>query len=216
MVLKALIRVASLDLDDEVGTRGLVSGLVSPVLDRAGNVNSVLAFYSASADLFSQEHHRTAEAFARLLSPLLEQRTQDSPIEVTGAQKLEHLISQVEGSKSWWPVGVIVTRIAVVETGDTRSDVWRVLRKSVKADDSLVEIDRHTFLLLLLKSSNSATRDVAARVQHELATLGTQAMPEWSAVDTEARAENQAFTSLADAIHHTAMEADGRTRRTTH
>ena len=45
---------------------------------------------------------------------------------------------------------------------------------------------------------------------------GQNAVIEWASVDREPGAENQAFTSLADAIRHTAIEADGRSKRTTH
>jgi GGDEF domain-containing protein len=99
---------------------------------------------------------------------------------------------------------------------DNERQVWHTLRESVRADDSLMKIDPQTFLLLLLKSSNNTTRDIAARIQQQLASLGAKAVLEWAAVDLAPGAENQAFTSLADAIHHTAMEADGQTRRTTH
>jgi len=207
--------IAALDLE-EAGTRGLVSALVCPILDTAGSVSGVLAFYSVNLDGFSQENQRAAEDLARLLSPAVQRRPDGSAQQMGGEEKLQELISQVEGSKSWWPVGVVVTRIALAESGDTENHVWRTLRKSVRADDSLVKVDARTFLLLLVKSSNSTTRDVAARVQQELVSLGAKAALEWASVDREPGAENQAFTSLADAIHHTAMEADGRTRRVTH
>lgn len=208
---------ATLDLDQDVGTRGLTSALVSPILDALGSVRGVLAFYSLPANEFTPEHQRAAESLARLLSRAMKSPSEE-PVRKTAVDgKLEQLISQVEGSKTWWPVGVIVTRTELTdEPDDTETQVWQVLRESVRADDSLMKIDPQTFLLLLLKSTNNTTREVAARIQQQLATLGAKAVLEWAAVDPAPGAENQAFTSLADAIHHTAIEADARTRRTTH
>ena len=71
------------------------------------------------------------------------------------------------------------------------------------------------FLLLLLRSDNEATRNVAARIQEELTSQEVKADIEWASVGQRPDAENQAFTSLADALRHTAMEVDGRTKGTT-
>lgn len=215
--ITSLNSIATLDLDQQAGTRGLVSSLVSPILDSGGGVLGVLAFYSIHPNAFSTEHQRAAELLAGLLSRAVKSAIEEPMREVSDGGKLERLISQVEGSKTWWPVGVVVTRTDPAhDSTDTESQVWKVLRESVRTEDSLMKLDPQTFLLLLFRSTNDTTRDVAARIQRQLSGLGAKAVLEWAAVDLTPGAENQAFTSLADAIHHTAMEADGRTRRITH
>ena len=207
--------LAALDLDHQAGTRGLLSSLVSPMLDASGGVNGVLAFYSDTSSPFSREHEDASRRLAHLLARAVTNLNEEPPQRIGADGKLEQLISRVEDSKSWWPVGVIVTRVGIGdESADTKSDVRIFLRRSIRVDDSLVEIDAETFLLLMLNSSNSSTRDVAARIQQGLAKLGAKAVLEWAAVDLAPGAENQVFTSLADAIHHTAIATEGRTRTT--
>jgi len=79
-----------------------------------------------------------------------------------------------------------------------------------------MRIDSNAFLLLLLRSNNEVTREVAARLQDELSERRVKAVIEWASVDREPGPENHAFTSLADAIRETAREAGGRSRRVTH
>lgn len=208
--------IAALDLDQESGTHGLLSSIVSPIMDATGRVFGVLAFYSDVPDSFPPGDRAMAEAAARMLSSVVGSGVEDTPTE-TPPEKLAQLISLVEGTTGCWPVGVVVARMdAGSETTDTAEQVRRALRNSVRAEDSLVRVDPRAFLLLLLKSTNETTRAVAARVQEELTTCGAKAVIEWASVDLAPGAENQVFTSLADAIRFTAMEADGRTRRSTH
>ncbi|TXT21163.1 MAG: diguanylate cyclase and metal dependent phosphohydrolase [Planctomycetota bacterium] len=213
----SLNSIAALDLDQGVDTHGLLSSVVSPILDAGDNVRGVLAFYSNVLNCFSVSHQTMAEAAARALSSVLPTDIQEPARLDSTPEHLGQLISQVEGSKGWWPVGIVVTRLdPAMDSGHIADQAWQVLRNAVRAEDSLVRIDARAFLMLLLKCSNDTTRAVAARVQAELAAYGAKAVIEWASVDLEPGAENQAFTSLADAIHHTAMEADGRIRRTTH
>lgn len=207
--------IAALDLDQEAGTQGLVSGIVSPIVDATGRVSGVLAFYSNVLDSFSPADQAMAEGAARMLSSVVGGAVGNPPAE-TPPEKLAQLISLVEGTTGCWPVGVVVARMdAASESTDTAEQVRQALRNSVRADDSLVRVDPRAFLLLLLKSTNETTRSVAARVQQELATCGAKVVIEWASVDLAPGAENQVFTSLADAIRHTAMEVDDRTKRTT-
>lgn len=207
--------IAALDLDQEAGTHGLVSGIVSPIVDATGRVSGVLAFYSNVLDSFSPADQAMAEGAARMLSSVVGGAVGNPPAE-TPPEKLAQLISLVEGTTGCWPVGVVVARMdAASESTDTAEQVRQALRNSVRADDSLVRVDPRAFLLLLLKSTNETTRSVAARVQQELATCGAKVVIEWASVDLAPGAENQVFTSLADAIRHTAMEVDDRTKRTT-
>lgn len=212
----AVNSIAALDLDKEAGTRGLVTSLVSPILDATNQVIGVLAFYSDQSTPYSRGHQTTAETASRILCRAIERGCGPQAV-AAPPQQLEQLISQVEGTKGWWPVGVVVTRVPVPSDSDNPElDLWQILRSLVRGEDSLLKIDSSAFLLLLLNSNNDTTREVAARIQEQLASRGAKAVIEWASVDREPGAENQAFTSLADAIRHTAMEADGRTRRTTH
>lgn len=207
--------IAALDLDQEAGTHGLVSGIVSPIVDATGRVSGVLAFYSDVLESFSPADQAMAEGAARMLSSVVGGAVGNPPAE-TPPEKLAQLISLVEGTTGCWPVGVVVARMdAASESTDTAERVRQALRNSVRADDSLVRVDPRAFLLLLLKSTNETTRSVAARVQQELANCGAKVVIEWASVDLAPGAENQVFTSLADAIRHTAMEVDDRTKRTT-
>jgi uncharacterized protein YukE len=209
--------MAALDLDQSQGTRGLVSGLVSPISDGGDGVVGVVAFFSESTSPYSREHQDMVGAISRMLAPVI-QRCTGKLAEVTDLPgQLEQLISHVEGSKGWWPVGVVVTRLeSTSDLSRIEQDVAQMLRNLVRTEDSIIRIDSHAFLLLLLRSNNDVTREISARIQEDLASNGLKAVIEWASVDREPNAENQAFTSLADAIRHTALEADGRTRRTTH
>jgi len=213
----AVNSIAGLDLDLVAGTRGLASSIVSPIVDGSDNVIGVLAFYSEVANIYSRDHQSSTEAVCRMLYPSIQRISGTPTLAKDPPEQIEQLIAQVEGRKGWWPVGVVVTRIESEEESVAAGEnEWNVLRNLVRSEDSLVRIDSKAFLLLLLKSNNDTTREVAARIQERLAARGAKAVIEWASVDLEPGAENQAFTSLADAIHHTSMEADGRTRRTTH
>ena len=213
----AVNSIAGLDLDLVAGTRGLASSIVSPIVDGSNTVIGVLAFYSEVANIYSRDHQSSTEAVCRMLYPSIQRISGTPTLAKDPPEQIEQLISQVEGRKGWWPVGVVVTRIESEEESVAAGEnEWNVLRNLVRSEDSLVRIDSKAFLLLLLKSNNDTTREVAARIQERLAARGSKAVIEWASVDLEPGAENQAFTSLADAIHHTSMEADGRTRRTTH
>jgi len=208
--------IAALDLDQSVGTRGLTSSLVSPILDRGGDVIGVLAFYSEQADPYSRRDVATAERLCHLLCGTIRRGALSLAIEPPNAQ-LDQVVSRVEKSKEWWPVGVVVTRIALTAQSDEQDlGLAQILRSIVRAEDSIQRIDSSAFLVLLLKSNNDSTRHVAARIQEHCVLSSVEAVIEWASVDREPGAENQAFTSLADAIRHTAMDASGRIRRTTH
>lgn len=215
--VSAVNSIAALDLDQPSGARGLVSSIVSPILDESDNVAGVVAFYSECANAYAREHQTMTETVARMLGPVIQRTTDPTSTADAASSQLEQLISKVEGSKSWWPVGVVVTRLDInSSSARIEQDAADALQSLVRADDSLIRIDAHAFLLLLLRSNNDTTRDVAARIQEHFASQELRAAIEWASVDREPGAENQAFTSLADAIRHTAMETDGRTRRTTH
>lgn len=208
--------IAALDFDQDVGTGGLASSIVSPVLDTNDQVIGVLGFYSDRPNTYSLEHQALIEIIAGLLPRLIRDANRPSLPSEGPLERLEQLISRVEGTQSWWPVGVVVTRFETFDSSATANEVLGILRNSVRAEDSLQRIDPNTYLLLLLRSNSDTTREVAARLQEELSTRAAKAVIEWASVDREPAAENQAFTSLADAIRHTAMEADGRPRQTTH
>jgi hypothetical protein len=207
---------AALDLDRPAGTGGLISSLVCP-LNKDGQLVGALALYSAQENAFSQEHQAYAERFANVLSAALQPHSRSATSLPHSPTGLDQLLSQVEGSVGWWPVGVIVTRLqGSVQSTANEQRISSILRRSVRAEDSLLRIDPGAFLLLLLRSNEDVTRQVASRLQEELGPLDSRAVVEWASVGREPGSDNQAFSSLADAIRQTAQEADGRTRRTTH
>lgn len=212
----AVNSLAALDLDQDVGTGGLASSLVCPV-NRDGQLVGVLALYSTQENAFSQEHQAYAERFANVLSAALQPRASSAVSVPHSPTGLDQLLSQVEGSVGWWPVGVIVTRLqGTLQSAASEQKISSLLRSSVRAEDSLLRIDPGAFLLLLLRSDEDVTRQVASRLQEELAPLDSRAVIEWASVGREPGSDNQAFSSLADAIRQTAQGADGRTRGTTH
>ena len=207
---------AALDLDQDVGTGGLVSCLACPI-NRDGQLVGILALYSEQANAFSQGHQGYVERSANVLSTALQSPSRSAASLPYSPAGLDQLLSQVEGSVGWWPVGVIVTRLqGNVQSTTSEQRISSILRRSVRAEDSLLRIDPGAFLLLLLRSNEDVTRQVAARLQEELAPLDFRAVIEWASVGREPGSDNQAFTSLADAIRQTAQGADGRTRGTTH
>ncbi|MDP2318184.1 MAG: HD domain-containing protein [Acidobacteriota bacterium] len=211
----AVNSIAALDLDQESGSGGLASSIVAPIIDSGDTVIGVLAFYSESANAFTRDHQTATETISSLLKPTLQRCNESSNVPNDKPGQLEQLITKVEGTKNWWPVGVVVIRFSAPSRHDGGHDLPGVLRNLFRTEDILVPIDSDAFLLLLLKSNNDATRDIAARIQEQLASHEVRAAIEWASVDREHGAENQAFTSLADAIRHTAMEVDDRTKRAT-
>lgn len=161
----ALNSPAALDLDRDVGTAGLVSSLVCPLIEHDQTVG-ILALYSTKLDGFTSEHQMYVEALAQTLVAAVTGHTSDI-LEVPNAVSLvEQLLSQAEQPLGWWPVGVVVARFqAPLGSGDAEQSISRTLRSIVRAEDSLLRMDRSAFLLLLLRSNNDATREVAARIQ---------------------------------------------------
>lgn len=211
----AVNSIAALDLDQESGSGGLASSIVAPIIDSGDTVIGVLAFYSESVNPFTRHHQSATETISSLLGPTLQRCNDSSNLANDKPGQLEQLITKVEGTKNWWPVGVVVIRSSSPSGPDGGHDVPGVLRNLIRSEDILVPIDSDAFLVLLLQSNNDVTREIAARIQEELASHEVRAAMEWASVDREPSAENPAFTSLADAIRYTAMEVDDRTTRTT-
>ena len=80
-------------MDQPVGTRGLASSIVSPILDDNGLLGGVLAFYSTVLDSFSLEHQSASEAIARLLSTTIRQDNGGLAQEARPLDLVEQLIS---------------------------------------------------------------------------------------------------------------------------
>ena len=212
--ITALNSIAELDFDDSVGAGGLVSSLVCPLFFD-DELIGVVGFYASIPNAFSKAHQGIAEDFGPVLVKTLRSalEAQAEPQTTSG---LDQLISKVEGTSSWWPVGVVVIRWETsVNDVQVEEDIRLTLRRAIRAEDSLLRVDNDAFLLLLLRSDNVTTRTVAARIQEQLAAQATRAVVEWASVDRGPNAESQAFASLADAIRHTALDT-ARTNRTTH
>lgn len=210
----ALNSIAELDFDDAAGTGGLLSSLVCPLFF-INELIGVVGFYARTSNAFSKGHQEIAEDFGTVLVKTLRSAI-DAADGGPAASGLDQLISKVEETSSWWPVGVIVIRWqSSVNSAQVEEEIRLTLRRAIRAEDSLVRVDSDAFLLLLLRSDNATTRTVAARIQDELAIQSTNAVIEWASVDRGPNAENQAFASLADAIRHTASDTT-RTNRTTH
>ncbi len=211
--VSALNSIAELDFDEPIGTGGLQSSLVCPLIS-GGSLIGVIGFYSNSAEGFTRGHQSVAEDFSQIVIRAVrsQQSTRSSDSVPSG---LAQLISKAEVNSSWWPVGVVVTRLESSSVSPAQEEeVWKSLREAVRAEDSLVRIDRDAILLLLLRSNNDTTRQVASRIQERLAAITSKAVIEWASVDRGPNAENQAFSSLADAIRHTAFDSTRHTRTT--
>ncbi len=206
--------IAALDFDQEAGTGGLMSSLSCPVLGAGDQILGVVAFYSESPNAFQPEHQALTESIAKVLRDSLSTVNEPGPIEGQ-SPRLEQLIAQVEGKQRWWPVGVVVARFDPLDSMN-EAEISRVLRGSVRSDDSIVRIDTTAHLILLLRSTAETTREVAARIQAELAARDARAAIEWASVERQPGTEDDAFTSLADVIRRTTKEVDGRTKRITH
>lgn len=214
--ISALNSPATLDLDRDSGTAGMVSSLVCP-LTRQGNIVGVLAVYCVELDGFSSKHQAYIERFAQTLAPTVESLSPTIQLPHEAAIGLDQVLSQAERSLTWWPVGVVVTRFDPgADSVRAEERVGATLRAVVRADDSLLRIDRGAFLLLLLRSNDEATQEVATRIEEELVVLGLGSVVQWASVGRESSAESGPYSSLASAIRQTARGVDERARRTTH
>ena len=210
----ALNSIAELDFDDAAGAGGLLSSLVCPLF-YDNELIGIVGFYARTPSAFSKAHQAIAEDFGTVLVKTL-RSAMDALDGASAANGLDQLISKVEGTSSWWPVGVIVIRWqSSLNSAQLEEEIRLTLRRAIRAEDSLVRVDNDAFLLLLLRSDNVTTRTVAARIQDQLAAQSANAVIEWASVDRGPNAENQAFASLADAIRHTALDTT-RINRTTH
>ena len=204
--VSAVNSIAKLDFDEAVGTGGLESSLVCPLVDR-GQLIGVVGFYSKDPNAFSKVHQSTAENFVEILVKAI-QTAMQAPSDVATPTGLAQLISQAEGTSSWWPIGVVVIRSQNLRGSiSAESKIRTTLKEIIRADDSILRLDNDAFLLLLLRSNNATTRAVAARVQDQMLSASINAVIEWASVDNGPDAQNQAFASLADAIRHTAIDS---------
>lgn len=203
--VSAVNAMAALDFDDGVGTGGLQSSLLCPLLLNHELVG-VLGLYSRAKENFTGHHQVTVEQFSQTVAKALRATASlQEPESPVGG--LAQLITKAEGTSSWWPVGVVVVRLekpvdAVVE----EDAVQKTLKGTIRAEDFLLPIGRDSFLLLLLRSNNAITRQVASRLRQQLAASRVSGIVEWASVDRGPNAENQAFGSLAEAIHLTTLD----------
>jgi putative nucleotidyltransferase with HDIG domain len=203
--LSAVNSIAELDFDEPVGTGGLHSGLLCPLMDGDGLVG-VVGFYSKSPNAFSQSHQGIAEDFSTILSKAV-QSALAIQISASAPNSLAQLISKAEGTSTWWPIGVIVIRSQSWAGSSTEDDIRSKLRGVIRAEDSVLRLDQDAFLLLLLRSHNSTTRTVASRIQDLLVASAITAVIEWASVAQSPSGDDHAFASLADAIRYTAFDS---------
>jgi putative nucleotidyltransferase with HDIG domain len=211
----AMNSIAALDFDQEAGAGGLMSSLLCPVLGTDDQLLGVVAFYSEAPNAFQPKHQALTESIAKMLrDSLTGLSVGHGPLEGHNP-RLDQLIAEVEGKQRWWPVGVVVTRFDPIDSMN-EAEIFRLLRGSVRSDDSIVRIDTTAHLILLLRSTAETTREVAARIQAELTARDARASIEWASVERQPGAEDNEFTSLADVIRQATKEVDGRTKRITH
>ncbi|MEO8680743.1 MAG: HD domain-containing phosphohydrolase [Vicinamibacterales bacterium] len=215
--ISAVNSPAPLDLDREAGTGGLASSLVCPI-ESGDQLKGVAAFYSELSSAFSYEHQLIAEHFASLLPRHLEPTNVDTSPSPTlpSDSPLAGVLPEAK-ALGRWPVGIVVTQFsAALESAQRHQEVMRTLRASVRNEDSLLQIEANAFLLLLLRSDDTATDRVASRLREEFSTAGISVDVEWASVGQEGASDSQAFSSLTEVIRRKTEKASRRTRRTTH
>jgi hypothetical protein len=215
--VSAVNSVAVLDLDKEVGTNRLESSLVSPI-ELDGQVKGVLAFYSNQAQAFSEAHRADAEWLAHKLAARLDVERNAVRVEESAIVPSPIAASLAEfKTPGRWPVGIIVTLFSSrLESASTQQQALGVLRESVRNEDSLLQIEANAFLLLLLRSDDSATGRVVSRLQDEFMRVQIPVEIEWASVGQEGASDSQAFISLTEVIRRKAEKASERSRQTTH
>lgn len=209
----AVNSVAALDLDQGEPTTTLKSSLVCPVVADK-QLRGVVALYSELPSAFSQGHRLDLEAFASLIGTALA-RADNRKGPVSDLSLLQVL--SVDRVRDRWPVGIVVTQFpADKDSAATQQAVFSMLRSSVRAEDSMLQIESNAFLLLLLRSDDVATTRTAKRLKEELAMTGVIADVEWASVAQEGSSDAQAMDFLAETIRRKTETAAGRRRRTTH
>src|SRR5262245_13730870 len=209
---------AVLDLDDEYGTGGLVSSLVCPLID-GDELYGVVAFYADKPDAFTGQNQTDAESLATVLVAFIKATLTGSLPAAGGIldSPLEALLSQSRGIQGWLPVGIIVTGF------NSAPDSWvgqqmipRMLRGAVRAEDFLLQIERNTFLLLLLRSNDEVTSGVASRLRDQFGMANIRVEVDWASVITNGSTDHDSRTAVADAIRRKAKEASERAFGVTH
>ena len=206
------------DLDEDCGTGGLMSSLVCPLVD-ADELHGVLAFYSDRAEAFNGQHQADAEGLAKILVSFIKSISTDALPASAGVldTPLEALLSQARGIQGWLPVGIVVTGFR------TTPDSWvgqqmipRMLRGAVRAEDFLLQIERNSFLLLLLRSNDDITSGVASRLKDQFGSANIQIDIDWASVTNGGSTEIASMSAVADAIRQKAREASQRAFGVTH
>lgn len=209
----AVNSVAALDLDQGEPTTTLKSSLVCPVVADK-QLRGVVALYSELPVAFSQGHRLDLEAFASLIGTALA-RADNRKRPVSDLSLLQVL--SVDRVRDRWPVGIVVTQFSAdKDSAATQQAVFSMLRSSVRAEDSMLQIESNAFLLLLLRSDDVATTRTAKRLREELAMTGVIANVEWASVAQEGSSDAQAMDFLAETIRRKTETAANRRRRTTH
>ena len=209
---------AVLDLDEDYGTGGLVSSLVCPLMD-GDELHGVLAFYADKAEAFTGQHQANAERLAKLLVRFIKSISTDTLPVSAGVldTPLESLLSQARGIQGWLPVGIVVTGFP--STHDSwvgQQMIPRMLRGAVRAEDFLLQIERNSFLLLLLRSNDDVTSGVASRLRDQFGSANIQIDIDWASVTTNGSAEKESMSAVVEAIRQKAKEASERAFGVTH
>jgi putative nucleotidyltransferase with HDIG domain len=214
----ALNSPAVLDLDEEYGTGGLISSLVCPLVD-GEELYGVLAFYADKAEAFNGQHQTDVERLSRILVQFIKSISTDALPPSAGVldTPLEALLSQANGIQGWLPVGIVVTRFrSAPDSWMGQQMIPRMLRGAVRAEDFLLQIERNSFLLLLLRSNDDVTAGVASRLRDQFTAANIQIEIDWASVTNSGSAESTSMSAVADAIRQKAREASQRAFGVTH
>jgi hypothetical protein len=209
---------AVLDLDEDYGTGGLVSSLVCPLID-GDELHGVLAFYADKAEAFNAQHQADAERLSKILVHFIKSISTDALPASAGVldTPLEALLSQARGIQGWLPVGIVVTGFpSTPDSWVSQQMIPRMLRGAVRSEDFLLQIERNSFLLLLLRSNDDVTSGVASRLRDQFGSANIQIEIDWASVTTNGSVESESMSAVADAIRQKAREASQRAFGVTH
>ena len=116
-------------------------------MESKGEIVGVLAFYSALTDGFTPHHKANVEA---LCAALVERyRNKGAVGGASDAQPTPRPSHSRCRGAGRWPVGLVFVQFsAQPDSGAAQQIVWNSLRASVRADDSLTQIETNAYLLI--------------------------------------------------------------------
>jgi len=193
-----VVRNAAIEL--EFGTQAPFLGAVlcSAFPSRTSNGTAAVLFFVTGAEGLSERDEERMKELTRELvnasSDSVELSPPDQP-SPDGTLLTQFLPPDAKTAAACFPLGIVAVKFA-----QDAHMFEEAVRSAVRATDSLVSLENGTYVLLLLRASESAVRRVVDRLSTECEVRGVRPQFEWTVLNEMTdRAEGQ-FTAVLQTL----------------